>query len=119
VQTAARSAIAAGGWTSWPYGSACARSPRCGAAFGYRRLHTLLQCEGLTVNHKKLRRIYDEERLKVRRRGGRKQGTRHSGTADPARRRKPALVDGIVRDQLNVGRCFAYSPSSKILLASA
>src|SRR5215471_21727106 len=46
--------------------------------FGYRRLHILLQREGLTLNHKKLRRIYAEERLQVRRRGGRKRalGTR-------------------------------------------
>jgi putative transposase len=46
--------------------------------FGYRRLHILLQREGLTLNHKKRRRIYAEERLQVRRRGGRKRalGTR-------------------------------------------
>ena len=41
--------------------------------FGYRRLHILLRHEGLTVNHKKLRRIYAEERLQVRRCGGRKR----------------------------------------------
>ena len=40
--------------------------------FGYRRLHILLQREGLTLNHKKLRRIYAEERFQVRRRGGRR-----------------------------------------------
>ena len=39
--------------------------------FGYRRLHILLHREGTSVNHKKLRRIYAEERLQVRRRGGR------------------------------------------------
>jgi putative transposase len=46
--------------------------------FGYRRLHLLLQREGVHVNHKKLRRLYAEERLQVRRRGGRKRalGTR-------------------------------------------
>ena len=38
--------------------------------FGYRRLHVLLMREGVTVNHKKLRRLYGEERLQVRRRGG-------------------------------------------------
>jgi putative transposase len=41
--------------------------------FGYRRLHVLLQREGVRVNHKKLRRIYAEERLQVRRRSGRKR----------------------------------------------
>ena len=46
--------------------------------FGYRRLHLLLQREGLHMNHKKLRRLYAAERLQVRRRGGRKRalGTR-------------------------------------------
>ena len=41
--------------------------------FGYRRLGYLLAREGLSPNHKKLLRIYREEGLKVRRRGGRKR----------------------------------------------
>lgn len=46
--------------------------------FGYRRLHLLLKREGVEVNWKRLYRIYKEERLTVRRRGGRKRalGTR-------------------------------------------
>jgi putative transposase len=46
--------------------------------FGYRRLLVLLRREGTLVNHKKFRRLYREERLQVRRRGGRKRalGTR-------------------------------------------
>ena len=46
--------------------------------FGYRRLQILLRREGTHVNHKKLRRLYRDERLQVRRRGGRKRalGTR-------------------------------------------
>ena len=46
--------------------------------FGYRRLHILLKREGVELNHKKLFRLYREERLTVRRRGGRKRalGTR-------------------------------------------
>ena len=46
--------------------------------FGYRRLKVLLDREGKRMNHKKLRRLYTEERLQVRRRGGRKRalGTR-------------------------------------------
>jgi putative transposase len=46
--------------------------------FGYRRLLILLRREGVRVNHKKLFRLYREERLTVRRRGGRKRalGTR-------------------------------------------
>jgi len=46
--------------------------------FGYRRIHVMVEREGHKVNHKKLRRIYREEKLQVRRRGGRKRalGTR-------------------------------------------
>jgi putative transposase len=46
--------------------------------FGYRRLHVLLRREGFEVNHKRLFRLTREERLTVRRRGGRKRaiGTR-------------------------------------------
>ncbi len=46
--------------------------------FGWRRLKLLLEREGTRMNHKKLRRLYTEERLQVRRRGGRKRalGTR-------------------------------------------
>jgi len=55
--------------------------PRCGRGqqrFGYRRLHVLLRREGFVVNHKRLYRIYREEQLMVRKRGGRKRalGTR-------------------------------------------
>lgn len=41
--------------------------------FGYRRLHILLRREGLQLNHKRLFRLYREERLGVRKRGGRKR----------------------------------------------
>jgi putative transposase len=46
--------------------------------FGYRRLNQMLKREGTVVNLKKVRRLYSEERLQVRRRGGRKRamGTR-------------------------------------------
>jgi putative transposase len=41
--------------------------------FGYRRLHLLLTREGHHMNHKRFRRLYREEKLQVRRRGGRKR----------------------------------------------
>lgn len=46
--------------------------------FGHRRLYWLLCREGWVMNHKKSRRLYREEELQVRRRGGRKRalGTR-------------------------------------------
>jgi putative transposase len=41
--------------------------------FGYRRLHYLLSRDGTVMNHKRFRRIYREEGLQVRKRGGRKR----------------------------------------------
>lgn len=48
--------------------------------FGYRRIGLLLEREGIVMNHKKLRRLYCEEGLSVRRRRGRKRAT---GTRQP------------------------------------
>ena len=46
--------------------------------FGYRRIHVMLDRQGIVMNLKKLRRLYREEKLTVRKRDGRKQilGTR-------------------------------------------
>ena len=46
--------------------------------FGYRRLLLMIRSEGVLINHKKLRRLYAEKRLQIRRRVGRKRalGTR-------------------------------------------
>ena len=46
--------------------------------FGYGRIHLMLERQGIVMNQKKLRRLYREEKLQVRRRGGRKRalGTR-------------------------------------------
>lgn len=46
--------------------------------FGYRRIHIMLERQGIRMNLKKLRRLYREEGLQVRKRGGRKRalGTR-------------------------------------------
>jgi putative transposase len=48
--------------------------------FGYRRIGLMLEREGIVMNHKKLRRLYREEGLSVRRRRGRKRAT---GTRSP------------------------------------
>ena len=55
--------------------------------FGYRRLHIMLAREGVAVNRKKLYRLYKEERLVVRKRGGRKRalGTRRPMTIPQGR----------------------------------
>nr|WP_235976811.1 IS3 family transposase [Bradyrhizobium archetypum] len=74
--------------------------------FGYRRLHVLLKREGYLVNHKKLFRLYREERLAVRRRGGRKRaiGTRAPMTVPMAPNDRWSL--DFVSDQLTDGRRF-------------
>ena len=60
-------------------------------AFYYRRLHIMLRREGIVLNHKKLYRLYREERLMVRKRGGRKRalGT-ESADGNPAGERTNA-----------------------------
>lgn len=74
--------------------------------FGYRRLHVLLRREGFEVNHKRLFRLYREERLTVRRRGGRKRaiGTR-APMMIPMRPNERWSLD-FVADQMTDGRRF-------------
>jgi putative transposase len=74
--------------------------------FGYRRLLIFLRREGFVVNHKRLFRIYREERLMVRKRGGRKRAL---GTRAPMA--VPALPNDLwaldfVSDQFICGRRF-------------
>ena len=96
--------------------------------FGYRRLHILLTREGIIMTHKKLRRLYREERLQVRRRGGRKRalGTRSPMTlpqgpnqrwsldflsdafSDGRRFRILAIVDDFTRE------CLALVPDTSL-----
>jgi putative transposase len=74
--------------------------------FGYRRLHVLLKREGTVMNHKKLRRLYREEQLQVRRRKGRNRAV--------AERVPMVLPEGpnqrwsmdFVSDAFTSGRCF-------------
>ena len=102
--------------------------------FGYRRLGLLLAREGLRPNHKKLRRLYREERLQVRRRGGHKRaiGTRapmavpdgpnqrwsvdfaSDTLADGRRFRMLCVVDDFSRECLAL---VAYTSFSGILVA--
>jgi putative transposase len=72
--------------------------------FGYRRLHVLLDREGIRMNHKKLRRLYALERLQVRRRGGRKRaiGTRTPMTLPQGPNQRWSL--DFVSDTLTDGR---------------
>ncbi len=74
--------------------------------FGYRRLLVLLRREGFGVNHKRLFRIYREERLMVRKRGGRKRalGTRAPMPVPMAPNGRWSL--DFVSDQFVCGRRF-------------
>ena len=81
--------------------------------FGYRRLGILLEREGVSMNKKRLFRLYREEGLAVRRRRGRKRAT---GTRAPM-----ALPDGpnqrwsldFVADGLSWGRGGAPEPRGR------
>jgi putative transposase len=74
--------------------------------FGYRRLHALLRREGQSVNRKRVQRIYREERLMVRRRGGRKRamGTRRPIETPLVANQRWSL--DFVSDQMTDGRRF-------------
>ena len=74
--------------------------------FGYRRIHVMLARQGVHMNLKKLRRLYAEEKLQVRRRGGRKRalGTR-APLAVPDRPNERWSLD-FVSDALTDGRRF-------------
>jgi putative transposase len=74
--------------------------------FGYRRLHDFLRREGHEVNDKRRFRIYREERLHVRRRGGRKRGIgTRAPMALPLMPNQRWSLD-FVSDQLTDGRRF-------------
>lgn len=74
--------------------------------FGYRRLHILLARDGVRLNHKRLYRIYREERLGVRKRGGRKRALgMRSPMALPQRPNQRWSLD-FVSDALASGRRF-------------
>jgi putative transposase len=74
--------------------------------FGYRRIQVMLARRGITMNQKKLRRLYTEEKLQVRRRGGRKRalGTRKSLELPMAADRRWSL--DFVSDAFTDGRRF-------------
>ena len=74
--------------------------------FGWRRLMILLARQGIRLNHKRLRRVYVEERLQVRRRGGRKRalGTRAPMTIPQGPNQRWSM--DFVSDALADGRRF-------------
>ena len=74
--------------------------------FGYRRLLIFLRREGFVVNHKHLFRLYREERLMVRKRGGRKRALGSRTPMPVATRPNELWALDFVSDQLVSGRRF-------------
>ena len=81
--------------------------------FGYRRIGVMLEREGIRMNHKKLRRLYKDEGLAVKRRRGRKRAT---GTRAP----QNAFIEssnGRLRDELLNEEVFASLADARRKLA--
>lgn len=74
--------------------------------FGYRRIHIMLDRQGIVMNLKKLRRLYSEEKLQVRKRGGRKRalGTRRPMVLPQAANERWSL--DFISDAFTDGRRF-------------
>jgi putative transposase len=73
--------------------------------FGYRRLQVLLQREGWQVNHKRVYRLYVEEKLSLRRKRGRKRSTVRQPLAEAIAANQVWSVD-FMTDALSSGRRF-------------
>ncbi len=73
--------------------------------FGYRRLQVLLEREGWQVNHKRVYRLYVEEKLSLRRKRGRKRSTVRQPLAEPVAANQVWSVD-FMSDALSSGRRF-------------
>jgi len=74
--------------------------------FGYRRLREMARRRGIVMNLKKVYRLYREEGLKVRRRGGRKRAIGARAPLTKAARPNAIWVLDFVSDTLDSGRKF-------------
>ena len=74
--------------------------------FGYRRLHILLRREGWAVNRKRVQRLYREERLMVRKRGGRKRALGLRAPMPVPDRPNACWSLDFIHDQMTDGRRF-------------
>jgi putative transposase len=73
--------------------------------FGYRRLQVLLQREGWQVNHKRIYRLYVEEKLSLRRKRGRKRNRVRQPLPEAVAANQVWSVD-FMTDALSSGRRF-------------
>jgi putative transposase len=74
--------------------------------FGYRRLREMARRRGVVMNLKKVYRLYKEERLTVRRRGGRKRAIGTRAPLEKAAGPNAIWVLDFVSDALESGRRF-------------
>jgi putative transposase len=74
--------------------------------FGYRRLREMARRRGVVMNLKKVYRLYKEERLTVRRRGGRKRAIGTRAPLEKAAGPNAIWVLDFVSDTLESGRRF-------------
>lgn len=81
--------------------------------FGCRRIHVMLKRQGIVMNLKKLRRIYREEKLQVRRRGGRKRalGTRRPMILPSAANQRWSL--DFISDAFTPSQRMCHSPAGQ------
>jgi putative transposase len=73
--------------------------------FGYRRLQVLLLREGWRANHKRIYRLYVEEKLGLRRKRGRKRSGARQPLVEPTRANQVWSLD-FMTDALSSGRRF-------------
>ena len=74
--------------------------------FGYRRIGLMLEREGIHMNHKKLRRLYKDENLAVKRRKGRKRATGTRAPLDVPQRPNERWSLDFLSDVFGDGRRF-------------
>jgi|GEM_PF-2448712 len=87
--------------------------------FGYRRIGLLLEREEIYMNHKKLRRMYKEEGLTVKRRHGRKRATGAREPLNAPRRPNDRWSMDFLSDVFEPAAGSAFSQSSKTARARA
>jgi transposase InsO family protein len=74
----------------------------------YRRLHILLRRDGITINRKKIQRLYCEEGLTVRRRRGRRRAVGARAPAPVFALPNQRWSLDFVHDQMASGRRFRF-----------
>jgi hypothetical protein len=92
--------------------------------FGYRRLHAVLRREGWAINHKRIYRLYVEEKLWVRKRNRRRRVDRIWRVGTKRQFYRSLLIENLERQLMEVsrsvtfGRCASGCSTSALKLYS-